>query len=391
MNQIHIKMFEAHNGDAFLLTFDNGQNIVIDMGLEETYEANIKSELIKLNNEKKKIDLLVITHTDNDHIGGAIEFLKDNENNKIISIDEIWHNSYKHLQFNKSKVDQIQNSFTSILKSIVLENCSKNTHDSLQNISFKQGSSFASLIYKSNYNWNTSFDGKAVCTNTTLVQISKSDINIILLSPNEKKLTHLSTKWLNELKKRQYQFEISNEEIFDDAFEFYMKYEQGNSIKLDDISSTTKYEFEKIAEYEEKDSSVTNGASISFILEYKNKKLLFLADSHEDIIYENLSLLGQNGYDLTFDLVKLPHHGSNKNISNRLIKLIKSEMFLISTNGAKHLHPDIEAISKIIINHPNLMKKLIFNYKLGHLNTLNDNVHKKTYNYEILQMNEVII
>ena len=48
--------------------------------------------------------MLVVTHIDNDHIGGIIELLKENgsnENPHIIEIRNIWHNSYRHLQFDK--------------------------------------------------------------------------------------------------------------------------------------------------------------------------------------------------------------------------------------------------------------------------------------------------
>ena len=32
-----IEMFPAENGDAFLVRLDNGENILIDMGYNETY------------------------------------------------------------------------------------------------------------------------------------------------------------------------------------------------------------------------------------------------------------------------------------------------------------------------------------------------------------------
>lgn len=49
----------------------------------------------KFAEEGFQIKLLVITHTDQDYIGGAIAFLKENgdsNNPKIIPIDNIWYN-----------------------------------------------------------------------------------------------------------------------------------------------------------------------------------------------------------------------------------------------------------------------------------------------------------
>ena len=73
-----IEMFPAENGDAFLVRLDNGENILIDMGYNETYSKFIKNRLIDLKNENQCIDLLIITHIDEDHIVGAIEFFKEN-------------------------------------------------------------------------------------------------------------------------------------------------------------------------------------------------------------------------------------------------------------------------------------------------------------------------
>ena len=79
-------------------------HILIDGGTANTYRTYLRERLIQLRNDGKAIDLLVVTHIDNDHIGGIIELLKENgsnENPHIIEIRNIWHNSYRHLQFDK--------------------------------------------------------------------------------------------------------------------------------------------------------------------------------------------------------------------------------------------------------------------------------------------------
>ena len=393
MSSIKVKSFKAKNGDAFLLSFDNGQNIMIDMGLPETYNDEIKNDILKIKDKNEILDLLIITHIDEDHIGGALEFITDNQDNKIIKVNEVWHNSYKHLQFDKEKVKYIDKNSLSLLNSIILQNTSTVAVNGVQNISCKQGSSLASLLYKYNYSWNTLFQNNAILTEDclTVKSLPQSEINIIILSPNKNKLSKLSNKWLKELKSKKYAFEISDEEIFDDALEFYMKYEQDNNYSTSNISSKNKCNFEILSKVEERDSSVTNGSSISFIIEYKDKKILFLGDSHEDIIYENLSKLKNDNYKLFFDMVKVSHHGSNKNISSRLMTLIESTKFLISTDGTKHNHPDMEALSKIITNKIGSTKELIFNYNLEILEELNNQEYRHLYNYKIKHSNEVNI
>lgn len=382
---ISIKMFKAEKGDAFLIKFDNGQNILIDMGMPNTYENEIRQELIKLKESNQKIDLLIISHVDEDHIGGAIKFLEENQNNKIIEISEIWHNSYRHLQFDKSKVSKVNTDTTKVLESIIKQNQSTSLADGIQKISAKQGSSLASLIYKYRYNWNTTFSNRAIYLENKS-ETAIGNLKFIFLSPNQEKLKMLSKKWLKELKKKKYSFEISDEEIFDDAFEFYMKFLKADDSKTTNISAKRSIDFEKLSELEEKDNSPTNGSSLAFIIEYKDKKLLFLGDSHEDIIFESLKA---KDYNLKFDLMKVSHHGSNKNISNRLIDLIDCDKFLFSTSGIYHGHPDLETISKIVVKKTEYQKELLFNYPLDILEKLNNEDLTKQYKYEIKCQSEI--
>ncbi len=340
---IVIKSFEAGKGDAFLVSFgkveETQKHIIIDMGFGTTYSSTddnkftIKNELTKL--KRKIIDLLVVTHIDADHINGALKFIKENgEFHRIIQVNEVWHNSYRHLQFSKEKKDNISTEEIAMLHSIIQQNRPKDENTGYVDISsYEQGSSLARYLYEYKYNWNTQFNNKTILVENNIVSKNIGDINIILLSPNEDKLNDLAEDWLDELEDKKYNFTISDESIFDDAFEFFNMYKKEQNSSYSPISVSDDLDFEMLAQIESKDGSFTNGSSIAFIIEYDKKKLLFLGDAHENIIYEKLNKLKDNGYELKFDLVKLPHHGSNENISNRLLALIESKRFLISTDG----------------------------------------------------------
>ena len=74
--QVHF--IDVENGDAILLRLPNKKTILIDTGSQKHYErvaSYIKQYRFyeKLNN----IDYLVLTHTDNDHIGNATKIIKD--------------------------------------------------------------------------------------------------------------------------------------------------------------------------------------------------------------------------------------------------------------------------------------------------------------------------
>jgi len=390
---IRIKSYEAGKGDAFLLSFGKNKehNILIDMGISATY-SQIKPDLELLASNGKKIDLLVVTHMHDDHIGGAIKFLEDNGKNKnIIEVNEVWHNSYRHLKFdNKEESDIVEDKTIRVLKKYIeRQETSVFEENRLEKISVGQGSIFSKSL-NNFYSWNSSFNNQAVKVDTNKPIKIGDDIKIILISPNESKLNKLSKEWLNWLKKKRIKA-TSDKKEFEYAFEFLMRQENHIETNIEKISSTQIIDFETLYLKGEdtKDSTAPNGTSIAFILEYKNKKLLFLGDAHEDIIYKNLNELSKDGYLLEFDLVKISHHGSIENISNRLLSLIFSKRFLISTNGKGYGHPSIITLAKIIMSKREIQKELIFNYPLDVIYELKP--YMKDYNFEIKSLEEIVI
>lgn len=387
-----IEMFPAENGDAFLVRLENGKNILIDMGYSETYKKFIKDRLLNLKNKNQCIDLLIITHIDEDHIEGAIEFFKENgyaDKPNIIDVKEIWYNSYRHLQFDKEKVPQISRFEERKLEAIKLANSgnSRNIIDESAPISANQGSTLAGYLYGLGYadtRWNKAFNYKAINLDTNGV-LELEGMKFHILSPNTRKLKNLANLWINKLTEIDIDFNISDDKIFDDAYEMYMKKLKENiDLNEDNNISYKSRKFKSIINDDinqtYKDRSKSNGGSISFILEYKEKKIVFLGDAHEDIIVENLEKYIENNGVSYFDIIKISHHGSLKN-NFTWMKKIKAKKYLISTNG-KHNHPNKEVIAKMLQCN-NEEKIIYFNYNLDLCKEIDDNELRDKYNYSI--------
>jgi len=90
---------------------------------------------------------------------------------------------------------------------------------------------------------------------------------------------------------------------------------------------------------------IINKASVCLIIEYEQKKVLFLGDSHADDVKD--ALLESN--EFKFDLVKLSHHGSKHNTSSDLLEIIDCYDFIVSTNSSRYEHPDPETM-KLLSN-----------------------------------------
>lgn len=95
------------------------------------------------------------------------------------------------------------------------------------------------------------------------------------------------------------------------------------------------------------DSSKTNGQS-SIIVAHVNEHDILLPG---DAIPAKLdAALDQYRKDAVvhFDLVKLPHHGSYKNITQAILNKIECSDYMITTDGTGFFHPNKKAILKVV-------------------------------------------
>lgn len=387
VNTLDITMFPASFGDSFwVFVEEDNLDILIDTGFKSTYEDHIKPKLAELKTKNKSLDFLIVTHIDSDHISGSLSLLEANELSKTIDIKNIWHNSYRHIQNSPTNENELSLKDQRILQQISIKGYKKDetiVQNHKKDISGKQGSSLASLIFKGGYDWNEQFNHDAVCVeNGTDIELSKN-VKLILLSPDKSKLQKLMKFWKKELRKLGFSSSALDNQFFDDAFEFLVSNEKPIKKNIKKNISSKGISIENLmAEDFEEDDSPTNGSSISFVLEYGNKKLLFLGDSHPSIIERAL----KNKYQqeqLWFDAIKVAHHGSHKNTSPSLLSLIDSDTYFISTNSYRFDHPDLATIARIVGRKTSVNRKVIFNYETDTSNYFDNESFKETYNYSV--------
>lgn len=403
-------MFPASYGDSFLVTCQGKENthILIDMGFKKTYNSYIKQELKNLKANKETISLLVFTHIDADHILGGIGFLADkymDEKDELVDINEIWYNSYKHLKISKNKIYKEADS-PSILHQIVKRGHQRDKEDrEVSDISIKQAITLSGLLYKNKFKdiWNKSYSHEAVVIKESSEVLQSINLNeevkLTVLSPNSENLKNLENKWEKKLLEWGYIEEVPPVEIISDAFEIHMakKMEEKRrrnsqvSIKQESVDSIVQQPFLP-------DEEEANGSSIAFMLEFYDKRILFLGDAHASTIESSLrTIMKSEGVSkLKFDAVKIAHHGSKHNTSLELLDIIDTPTYIISTNGKSFKHPDIETIYRIISNNfqnrqiENKKIQLIFNYKPIHLiKQIDDPLLKAKYMYDVSFTNDI--
>jgi glyoxylase-like metal-dependent hydrolase (beta-lactamase superfamily II) len=101
-SNINIKVLPALNGESILVEI-SGKVFLIDGGYVNTYDEYLYPELRTLSKKGYEISHLIASHIDADHISGLIKFLDANIENQIIPINNIWHNSFRHIQHLEEK------------------------------------------------------------------------------------------------------------------------------------------------------------------------------------------------------------------------------------------------------------------------------------------------
>lgn len=329
----------ASYGDSLWIEYGEGvkkNRILIDGGLKATKQKII--EMIEsLPKDERIIELLVISHIDQDHIEGILELFEMEA--LPVKIKSVWFNGYEHL-------------------------------DGDEDFGAVQGERLTAAILKNKFSWNREFNGKAVVVpESGIPPVIELDggMKLTLLSPTAEKLRLLKPVWEREVENAGlvpgFGYEDAEEEN-----------DQEESFGTEMINVE-----ELAASVFEEDKREGNGSSIAFIAEYKDKSVLFCADAHPTVLLESLEKTDRNDY--TFDMIKISHHGSRKNTGPKFLNTVKSNVFIISTSGAKYKHPSLEAIAQIIKLQQG-SKKLYFNYNTAFNEKWDDVLLKEQYDYE---------
>ncbi len=379
---INIKLIPAEYGDCVMVSVGDTEqyNLIIDGGLLKTYQKYLKKEISNLTKSKQKINLMICTHMDNDHICGLIHILK-NSNTKII--ENVWYNGFLQVidpKYYSKEENQYTSQDNEILDKIISQGMMT---DSEQEIGINEGLSFGVLIEHNNIPINTITKGQAICAETVKNKYKLRDgLYITVVGPSEHDIDEVREKWKQDMVARNYMFRVINEIKLTEAFEYQMERvllsysnEKTNISEAEDLE---KY----IGDLSETDESFVNKSSIAFILEYNEKKYLFLGDTViDDHLMKNIEK--EVGFKYHFSAIKLPHHGSRYNITHDFISRYTADEYYCLTNSKKFGHPDLEVLSEIICRNSQY-KTIVFNYPIEKALFLDNENWKEKYNYEVV-------
>lgn len=358
-----ITMMKASEGDCLFSEFHyEGKtfSILIDTGPMACWESSLKPFLDSLSKEGKQIDVLLISHFDADHLGGALRLFESRDYSKIIN--QVWFNGFKQIvPFASNKATKEDRKAFQILRSI---------HEHIPPavdgpISVRQANSLAVLIEGCSKPVNSFINGSAITSDTPSLQITPG-FSIDFLLPNIHSLNRLKTKMQTETKRAVREASLAHTEEADAAFEAVMLDEKMLTDNQWPISAAT-LDLNRIEEWSacpsEEDLSITNTSSIAICIRFYGYKLLFPGDATGADLVEALAHWSQRyNESLYFDVIKLPHHGTLRNCG-KLLDAVDGTYFLLSTDGKHHLHPSKETLAKIVTRLGGHTRFLLFNYE----------------------------
>ena len=385
-----LEIIKASEGDCFFLSFafeNRNFNILIDSGPSKCWHEELRAFLDSLNSVGKRINVLLITHIDSDHIGGALKLFAEEQYCKMV--DEVWYNGLPQITNNVA-------SSTSATEELAFSHLQSmhyyNTEVPNGPISVKQAQSLSNLLRAKHIPVNIPANGSAITSLTNSFQLS-DDFQIDFLLPKPSRLQELKTKFQIELYKAYSCDSFSTTPGAELAFEYTMLDEAPYSDLVipisKNISNLTSLQEWAISE-SSPDKSKTNASSVAICINFYGKKLLFLGDANSEDICDALTdWSADTKQELFFDVVKLPHHGASGNNLD-ILNVLDGRLFLLSTDGSKFSHPSKETVAKIVSRPTTTTRHLVFNYNNSIHNLFSDAHTQKQYNYAIHLYNEPI-
>lgn len=330
---LEIVSLPARQGDALWIRWgDPGapHQMFVDMGTEPVGKQ-VRARLEALPPERRRFDLLVVSHIDADHIGGVLTAVAEADQDLDgLAFDDVWFNGFEHLHGKRVPPDP-----------------------GIEPMGGVQGERLGHWLR--GQRWNAAFDHHPVQrdpdADPPVVELHDG-LRLTVLGPTPARMRKLIEQWREEVAKALDKGTL-DPGIVTPGIEAMGTWNGPPELATAD-------DLEALAATRSKhDRAAANGSSIALLLEYGARAVLLAADAFADDLCEAIAAVRPDG-KLRLDLCKLPHHGSRNNVHRALVQALDCDTWLFSTDGTVFKHPDPEAVARVI-HYGNARPRLLFN------------------------------
>jgi beta-lactamase superfamily II metal-dependent hydrolase len=363
---MHLTVFQSGKGDCLLLSNAKGTaRILVDGGMPDAYRAHVAPALGKVRQSKKSIDLVYVSHIDQDHIGGILKMLDDevawrvhdfqkasgNSKHKAPTVPrppqvgKIWHNAFhEQLKKNAGSIEEALAAAAPVLSGAdVVAMREAGLAQSELVTSIREAIQVSRRIGPKQLGipLNPESGGKLMMFRKNQQPVKIGGMKITVLGPTEAHLKRLRADWNDWLS--------NNEKALKTIKDSARKEEErlGTS-DLDRLLLALSLQAEAFGD----PNKVTppNLASLTLLVEEDGESILLTGDARGDQIIDGLKATGRlaNGQPFQVDVLKVQHHGSENNIDRVFCDTVVAEDYVFCGNG-QHENPDrrvVELIAK---------------------------------------------
>lgn len=345
MSVFSVDVIRARRGDCLILHYgsaDDPHLILIDGGPKGVYAPYLRPRLEQIRaarnlstSESLPVDLLMVSHADNDHMQGILDLTRElieaqtSQQPQFVEILGVWHNAFDSLIGSTASNDltsavSSQFGFASFITepsdlSIELEDIAISGKDVFANLkvlaSVSQTTQLRNDLHRLGLPLNAEFDGGLIAATPKGKAIDLgSGAKFTVIGPMPKELEPFQKKhhaWLEQMKSKG----VTSEEA---------------------ISTFV-------------DKSVPNLSSIVVMAEVGKKRVLLTGDARGDSILEGLELTGliKRGGKIHLDVLKFPQHGNARNVTYDFLERVTADHYIMSGNGELG-YPDRESFEMLM-------------------------------------------
>ncbi|MGI9509174.1 MAG: ComEC/Rec2 family competence protein [Geminicoccaceae bacterium] len=316
-----LEVLKAKHGDCLFLHHGDDaapRHILIDGGPRGAFRQFLKPHLRHLQEEDDparpvKLDLVMVSHIDQDHIRGVLDLAKDmaealdDRQQPLANIGTLWHNAFADFVPNGAGTAEAAESGALKVADIADPDVDLvlQPHTKLVLSSVNEGRQLRDLARRLNIDVNPDSENGLVLGGH---ELTDGDLTLKVLGPTRADADDLKVKWDKEVKKLL---------------------EKEEAARMDAAAYL--------------DRSVFNLSSIVVLAEQGGHRMLLTGDARGDKILENLeqqALLDDDG-KIHVDVLKLPHHGSDRNVEDDFFERVTADHYVISCDG-RHHNPELE-------------------------------------------------
>jgi len=325
-----LEALQAGTGDCLILVYgdaDAPRFVVIDGGPGGIYDGSLRPRLERLHGQfanpdtgKLDLEMVMVSHIDDDHIHGILDWMDEIGDEAAVdcNIATLWYNSFDDAVGRTSPAVRTHVAAfaeEAVRAGIPEEGTISPLTARVLAASVKQGRELRAHAMARGIVLNGGFAGAGGAPGLVMAPASGREtitrgngLKLHVIGPNQKNLDKLEQDWAEDVAKNP-----------------------------DPV---------RVASFV--DRSVPNLSSIVVVAEFQGRRMLLTGDARGDFIRDGLASAGflDSAGRVHFDVIKMPHHGSNRDMRLDWLQKITADHYVISANG-QFGNPDADTVEWI--------------------------------------------